>query len=113
MSSPEPDATAQRALKQSVFRLLGLAQRAGALRLGATAVTRALRDEPPGVVVLARDAGDDLAGKIERAHGRSLVVHDLFDAEELATRFGRERLSVVSVHGAGFVEGLQRHLSER
>jgi ribosomal protein L7Ae-like RNA K-turn-binding protein len=107
-----PRATDSEARRQAIIKLLGLARRAGALRLGATAVVRALREEPPGVIVLARDAGDDLAGKIERAHGRSRIVADLFEAEELAARFGRERLSVVSVHRAGFVEGLERHLSE-
>ena len=90
--------------------LLGLAQRSGALNLGATAVTRALREEPPGVVVLARNAGRDLAGKLESARGKSLLEADLFTAEELADRFGRERLSVVSVHRTGFVDGLKRHL---
>lgn len=112
MRALSPDAPEREGRKQAILKLLGLAQRAGALRLGATAVTRALREEPPGVVVLAVDAGEDLAGKIGRAHGRSRVVADLFDAEELAARFGRERLSVVSVHEAGFVDGLTRHLSE-
>ena len=105
-------AAEREARKQEILKLLGLAQRSGALRLGATAVTRALRDERPGVIVLARDAGQDLAGKMERSRERSLLVADLFDAEELATRFGRERLSVVSVHEAGFVDGLKRHLSD-
>jgi ribosomal protein L7Ae-like RNA K-turn-binding protein len=100
------------ALKQAVMSLLGLAQRSGALKLGATAVTRAMREDPPGVVVLARDAGQDLVGKLQRARGSSLLVADLFTAEELAARFGRDRLSVVSVHVAGFVEGLKRHLSD-
>lgn len=94
------------------MKLLGLAQRSGALRMGATAVTRAMREEAPGVIFLARDAGQDLVGKLERAHPGSLLVADLFDAAELADRFGRERLSVVSVHRAGFVEGLKRHLSD-
>lgn len=107
-----PGTHEREALKQAVYGLLGLAQRSGALRLGATAVTRALREEPPGVVVLARDAGQDLVGKLERARGRSLLVADLFTAEELASRFGRDRLSVVSVHVAGFVDGLKRHLSD-
>jgi ribosomal protein L7Ae-like RNA K-turn-binding protein len=99
------------ALKQAVLSLLGLAQRSGALKMGSTAVSRALREEPPGVVVLARNAGQDLAGKLQRARGRSLLVADLFTAEELAARFGRAHLSVVSVHVAGFVDGLKRHLS--
>jgi ribosomal protein L7Ae-like RNA K-turn-binding protein len=99
------------ALKQAVLSLLGLAQRSGALKLGSTAVTRALREEPPGIVVLARNAGQDLAGKLQRARGSSLLVADLFTAEELAARFGRQQLSVVSVHVAGFVDGLKRHLS--
>lgn len=106
-----PAAAERDALKQEILKLLGLAQRSGALRMGATAVTRALREERPGVIVLARDAGQDLVGKLERAHDRSVLVADLFGADELAARFGRERLSVVSVHMTGFVAGLKRHLS--
>jgi len=107
-----PKADEREALKQSLLKLLGLAHRSGALRLGATAVTRALREEPPGVVFLARDAGQDLVGKLQRARGESLLVADLFLAAELADRFGRERLSVLSVHRAGFVDGLNRYLSD-
>ena len=107
-----PEAAEREVLKQAILSLLGLAQRSGALRMGATAVTRAMREERPGVVFLARDAGQDLAGKLERALDRSILVADLFGADELATRFGRERLSVVSVHETGFVDGLKRHLSD-
>ena len=107
-----PGTDEREARKQAIMTLLGLAQRSGALKMGATAVTRALREEKPGVVVLARDAGQDLVGRLERARGRSLLVADLFTAEELASRFGRDRLSVVSVHVAGFVDGLRRHLPD-
>jgi len=98
--------------RRAILGLLGLAQRAGKLRLGSGPVLRALRDDGPGVVLLARDAGKDLAGKIDRERGRSLVDRTLFDADELASAFGRDKLSVVSVHEAGFVSGLVRHLSE-
>lgn len=107
-----PTAEEREALKNAVLKLLGLAQRAGALRLGATAVARAMREEAPGIVLLARDAGQDLVGKLQRAPGESRLVTDLLDAAELADRFGRERLSVVSVHKPGFVDGLKRHLSD-
>ncbi len=98
--------------REAVLALLGLARRAGALKLGAGPVLRALRTEGPGVVLLARDAGEDLAGKIERAKERSLVDRRLFAAADLAAAFGRERLSVVSVHEPGFVAGIRRRLSE-
>lgn len=107
-----PEAAGREALKQEVLKLLGLARRSGALRVGATAVTRAMREERPGVVFVARDAGQDLVGKLQRALDRSMLVADLFGADELAARFGRERLSVVSVHETGFVDGLKRHLSD-
>jgi ribosomal protein L7Ae-like RNA K-turn-binding protein len=106
-----PEAAEREALKQEILKLLGLAQRSGDLRMGARAVVRALREERPGVIILARDAGQDLVGKLERARDRSVLVADLFGADELAARFGRERLSVVSVHETGFINGLKRHLS--
>ena len=97
---------------RAVLGLLGLARRAGALRMGAGPVLRALRHEGPGVVILAHDAGGDLTGKIERARGTSTVVSTLLGTDELADAFGRERLSVVSIHEPGFVSGLMRHLKE-
>ena len=100
------------ARRQAVIGLLGLARRSGALRLGAGPVLRALRHEAPGVVLLARDAGADLAGKIERARGQSIVDASLLSADDLADAFARERLSVVSVHEPGFVSGLRRHLTD-
>lgn len=98
--------------RRAVLGLLGLAHRAGKLQLGSGPVTRALRDSGPGVVFLARDAGQDLAGKIERGRGRSKIDRDLFASDDLATAFGRDKLSVVSVHEPGFVSGIVRHLSE-
>ncbi|HKK72211.1 MAG TPA: hypothetical protein VKA86_13415 [Candidatus Krumholzibacteria bacterium] len=98
--------------RRAVLGLLGLAHRAGALRLGAGPVLRALRHEAPGVVLLARDAGKDLAGKIQRARGDSVVDDALLDTDDLAGALGRERLSVVSVHEPGFVSGLKRHLTD-
>lgn len=98
------------AAKEAVLRLLGLARRAGALRLGATDVSKALRREAPGVVFLAGDAGADLVRKIEAGIGRSRLERSCFAGSELADAFGRERLSVVSVHEPGFVRGILEHL---
>jgi len=99
-------------LRSSVVGLLGLARRAGVLKVGSGPVLRALRDEDPGVVFLARDAGEDLVGKIQRARGKSIVDRSLLCGADLADAFGRERLSVVSVHDRNFVTGLRRQLSD-
>jgi ribosomal protein L7Ae-like RNA K-turn-binding protein len=98
---------------QPVLRLLGLAQRAGVLRVGANAVLRALREEKPGVVFLARDAGDGLAQRVARRLGESTLERTLLSSQELALAFGRERLAVVSVHDRGFVSGLRKQLAIR
>lgn len=106
--SPEP----REEQKLAVLRLLGLAHRAGALRLGAGPVIRAMETEPAGVVFLARDAGRNLVRNVRRVQGRSRVDDTLFDGEDLAQAFGRRRLALVSVHESGFVEGIEKHLSE-
>ena len=98
--------------RQAVLGLLGLARRAGALRLGAGPVLRALREEAPGLVFLAHDAGADLVSRVMRVRGKSTVEETLLGTADLAAAFGRDRLSVVSVHEKGFVSGLQRHLSD-
>ena len=98
--------------RRAVLGLLGLARRAGALRLGSGPVLRALQEEPPGLVFLARDAGADLAARVMRERGKSVVDDTLLGTTDLAEAFGRGRLSVVSVHEKGFVSGLQSHLSD-
>lgn len=103
MSDPAPT-------REAVLRLLGLAQRAGRLSLGSGPVLRALEGEGRGVVFLASDAGADLRKKIERALGPSRLEDALYSVEDLAVRFGRQRLSVVSVHDPSFVKGIEEHL---
>ena len=98
--------------RRAVLGLLGLAHRAGALRLGAGPVLRALREEPPGLVFLARDAGSDIAARVERERGPNTVENTLLGTDDLAAAFGRRKLSVVSVHEKDFVSGLNRHLSK-
>jgi len=103
-------ATGERA--GAVLRLLGLARRAGRLRLGSGPVLRALSHEGPGVVFLARDAGADLRRRVTRALGPSRLDDTTFVVEDLAAAFGRERLATVSVHDRDFVAGLMRYLGE-
>ncbi len=79
----------------------------------ANAVLRALREEKPGVVFLARDAGDGLAQRVARRLGESTLERTLLSSQELALAFGRERLAVVSVHDRGFVSGLRKQLAIR
>lgn len=98
--------------RRAVLGLLGLARRAGALRLGAGPVLRALGEEGPGVVFLAHDAGADLVARVQRARGQSVVEDTLLSTEDLARAFGRDRLSVVSVHEKDFVSGLRRHTTD-
>jgi hypothetical protein len=92
------------------LRLLGLAQRAGQLRLGSGPVLKALQREGRGIVFLARDAGGDIRKQVERALGPSRLDDATFCVEELAARFGRQKLSVVSVHDPSFVSGIAEHL---
>ena len=103
---------ARDARADAVLRLLGLARRAGRLRLGAGPVLRALDQEGPGVVFLARDAGADVERRVRRDLGPSRLDDTTFVVEDLATAFGRERLATVSVHDRDFVAGLRRYLDE-
>jgi len=95
----------------AVLRLLGLARRAGALHLGSGPVLRALAQEGPGMVFLARNAGADLVRKVER-DAASHRVERIFDGRELAAAFGRDKLNVVSVHDPGFLKGIMDHLQD-
>lgn len=107
------DADGERAARTAaILRLLGLARRAGQLRLGAHDVLRALRVERRGCVFLARDAGRDVRKRVQRAAGTCRLDTETFDGRTLAAGLGRSSLSVVSVHEPGFVRGLEQLLSD-
>lgn len=109
----EPTTTGDRAPRDrqaatQLLGLLGLAQKAGQLAVGATAVANLIRRGRRPLVVVARDAG---AAQRRRylawrpVHG---FVAELVTRSDLATALGRRDLAVVAVGEAGFVAGIDR-----
>lgn len=85
--------------------LLGLAQRAGKLALGASAVAQMIARPRPTLLIVARDAGPG-AKKLMRLVPGERVVDGIVDRAELARAFGREDLTVAAVQESGFVRGI-------
>jgi ribosomal protein L7Ae-like RNA K-turn-binding protein len=77
---------------------LGLAARAGRLRLGLEAVTRAVSNGEAAAVVVAGDAPDSVRRKLERLFaGDAPPKVVVLDGERLGRAVGRERVVVMAV----------------
>ncbi len=88
--------------------LIGLAQRAGKLAVGATAVKQMVARGGRPVLILARDAASGQLDRMRRLEPVTAVVDDVVSREELATALGRDDLVVVAVEDRGFAHGICR-----
>ena len=86
--------------------LLGLAQRAGQLAVGARAVEKMVKQGGKPVVVLATDAGDSQRAKLSKLQPVRALVDDVLTGEEMARAMGRQKLVVAGVCDPGFVKGI-------
>jgi ribosomal protein L7Ae-like RNA K-turn-binding protein len=77
---------------------LGLAARAGRVRVGADAVGRSIRNREAALVVIAGDAPQYVRRKIERLlSSRSLPHVVVLDGDQLGRAVGRERVVTLAV----------------
>lgn len=77
---------------------LGLAARAGRLRIGLNAVTRSVRSGEAAAVVIAGDAPQSVIRKLERVcTGSTPPRVVVLDGERLGHAVGRERVVVMAV----------------
>ena len=98
----------EREATTKLLALLGLAQRAGQLAVGASAVAKLVRRGKRPLVVVAHDAGE---AQRRRYFGLQPVrgfVAGLVSRDELAVALGRRDLAIVAVSDAGFVAGIDR-----
>lgn len=107
-SEPQEPALPQEVIRERLLGLLGLARRAGALAVGASAVEAMVRGGKRPVVVLARDTSANQHRRwLTLRPVRGFVV-DHLDRADLAQRLGRGDLTVVAVADQGFVRGLEQ-----
>ncbi|KPK79625.1 MAG: hypothetical protein AMS25_12010 [Gemmatimonas sp. SM23_52] len=89
----DPPRTASRLL-----RGLGLARRAGQLRVGVDAVQRAIRRSEAAAVVIASDAPPQVQRKLERLLSSHSLPHTVvLDGDRLGRAVGRERVVALAV----------------
>lgn len=92
--------------RQRLIALLGLAQRAGKLAAGISAVERSVARRQRPLVLLVSDAGGALRRRVARLEPvRDLRVMSVTRAE-LARALGRHDLAVVAIADTGFVRGI-------
>ena len=98
----------EREAATKLLALLGLAQRAGQLAVGATAVEKLVRRGKRPLVIVARDTGETQRRRyfgLQPVHG---FVSGLVGRDDLAAALGRRDLAIVAVGDAGFVAGIDR-----
>ena len=94
-----------------IFRLLGLARRAGALVPGTDAVRQSIRNGEARLLVTASDASSVQLRKIERTMNDQAIPRvTLGDRATLGTAVGRGPTSAVVVTGASFADELTKRL---
>ncbi len=94
-----------------VFRLLGLARRAGAVAPGTDAARRAARAGEARLILMAGDASPAQLDKIRRlVENRSIPRAVLGDRATLGAAVGAGPVSAVAVTVATFAEELRRKL---
>jgi ribosomal protein L7Ae-like RNA K-turn-binding protein len=108
----ERDDEVRSVLVSRIFGLLGLAQRAGKLAVGTTAVRSMTARPRPTVMILARDTSEGQKEKLARLVNEKRLIDDLVDRDELARAFGRNELTVVAVQDSGFVKGIMKIVAE-
>lgn len=93
----------------SIWRLIGLARRAGKIVFGSEAVERAARSGKVALLVLAGDAGPNTTGRLEQV-GRVTQTPLLFvsDRETFGHWTGQPQRVVAGITDPGFAERLQQ-----
>lgn len=107
-NEPQEPALPEEVIRERLLGLLGLARRAGALAVGASAVEALVRGGKRPVVILARDTSVNQHRRWLTLHPVRGFVVDHLDRADLAQRLGRGDLTVVAVADQGFVRGLEQ-----
>lgn len=93
--------------------LLGLARRAGHLRLGEEAARQAVQDHKARLVLLCADAGETTARRVRALEGEKLPVLTLPEGKaELGAALGLGELAAVAVCDLGFACAVAEKLAE-
>jgi ribosomal protein L7Ae-like RNA K-turn-binding protein len=94
--------------------MLGLARRAGALRIGVGAVRAAIRDGELNLVILASDGADGQLEKVRKlAFHRGVPLRWVSTGIRLGAVIGEGPLTAVGVRGVTFAETLEARLPDR
>ncbi len=91
---------------ENLSRLLGLAQRAGRLAVGFSAVERLVQRGERPLVILAVDVGSGQMGRIERWTPVNGLIRTGLKVDELGALLGRDKVAVLGVTDPGFVGGI-------
>lgn len=92
---------------QKIFRLIGLAQRAGKLAPGRFAVIKSIKQADARLIIFSRDASEKLQKEIT-AFVRGVKIVRLLTRNELGAVLGRNELAVLAVCDPNFAREIEK-----
>lgn len=101
-------------MNDKLFRMIGLAYRAGSAKTGEARAAESIKEKRARLVVLSKDAAQNTAKKIEglcKNHGVLLICAGSRD--ELGHYTGREFAVVVAIEDEGFAQAIEKTVKER
>ena len=96
---------------QKIFRLIGLAQRAGKLAPGRFAVTKSVKQAKAQLIIFSVDASEKLQKEISGLAAGVKIVH-LSTKNELGSVLGRNELAVLAVSDKNFAVEIGRLINQ-
>lgn len=93
--------------QNKVYRLLGLAMKAGKLSFGMESVIDTIQKRKAKLVIVAQDAADRTKRNIKQVADENKVTFRIYGAiEEISKSIGKENKAVIAVKDNNFVEGI-------
>lgn len=115
VSAQAPDEiifTVSSLLKDRIISLLRMAQKAGEIAIGASAVSECATEKDAAIVILAADVSGKSVEKMLRPHSLGPVKEFVFlDKDALGAVFGRESIGVIAIRQGGLARSIARELA--
>jgi len=97
-------------LPNEIVGLFGLAQRAGKIAIGATAVSREIRRSRDLLLFFATDFSSSTKEKLLAQSEKRPQIFEIGTMEEWGKFFGRERVGVIAISDKNFAAGILQKL---
>ncbi len=96
--------------KEKVANLLRLARKAHAVAIGRLAIERSVKKGQTSLIFAGKSDNNFMRKHAERYEEKGIHISQLFDDQELANIFGRQKLTLIAITNENFVKGINEIL---